>query len=221
MILRRGALCLVQAALILSVVPAALSQQRTPEVRRAQPANETPTPKAGPFDTPEPTAKPRRPPVEPSDAPKPSDEANPEGPGPEPEGSDRRQLEYANGLFAQKQYDLAAPEYEKFLGQFPGVPGRSSAYFYLAECYRALKKTGAARSSFQNVLDNYGDSEFAGPAAYGIAEILFNQKDFAGALPMFHRASARSKEPTLALSARYFEARCLENVDKKDDAQNL
>src|SRR3954454_1534288 len=38
---------------------------------------------------------------------------------------------------------------------------------------------------------------------------------------MFHRASARSKEPSLALSARYFEARCLENLDRKDDAANL
>ncbi len=219
--LRRGALCLVQAALIFSVVPGAFSQQRTPEVRRAQPVNEPPTPRAVPFDTPEPTARPRRPPPDQTDAPKPSDDANSEGPAPETEGSDRRQLDYANGLFAQKQYDLAAPEYEKFLGQYPGAAGRSSAFFYLAECYRALKKTAAARTSFQNVLDNYGDSEFAGPAAYGIAEILFNQKDFGGALPMFHRAAARSKEPALALSARYFEARCLENVDRKDEAQNL
>src|SRR5947209_10983913 len=195
--LRRRALWLLQAALIFLVVPNAFSQQRTPEVRRAQPANDPPTPRAVPFDTPEPSARPRRTPAEQSDAPKSSEDANPEGPAPETEGSDRRQLDYANGLFAQKQYDLAAPEYEKFLGQFPGAPGRSSAYFYLAECYRALKKPAAARSSFQSLLDNYGDSEFAGPAAYGIAEILFNQKDFAGALPMFHRASARSKEPAL------------------------
>src|SRR3954469_12474416 len=219
--LRRGALCLVQAALILAVVPGGFAQQRTPEVRRAQPANEPPTPKAIPFDPPEPTARPRRTPVEQNDTPKQSDDQTSEAPASETEGADRRQLEYANGLFAQKQYDLAAPEYEKFLGQFAGAPGRSSAYFYLAECYRALKKTAAARTSFQNVLDNYGDSEFAGPAAYGIAEILFNQKDYNGALPLFHKAGAKSKEPALALSARYFEARCLENVDRKDNALNL
>ena len=38
---------------------------------------------------------------------------------------------------------------------------------------------------------------------------------------MFHKAVARSKEPALALSAKYFEARCLENVNRKDEAQNL
>jgi TolA-binding protein len=218
---RRGVVCLVQAALIfLAAISFSFAQQRTPEVRRAQPVDEPPTPRAVPLDTPAPTAKPRRSPPEPAVAPKPSNNDQ-EGPAPEPEASDRRQLDYANGLFSRKLYDLAAPEYEKFLGQYPGAPGRASAYFYLAECYRALNKTGAARTSFQSVLDNYGDSEFAGPAAYGVAEILFTQKDYAGALPLFHRAVAKSKEPALALSAKYFEARCLENVDRKDEAQNL
>src|SRR5207253_6105715 len=135
--------------------------------------------------------------------------------------ADKRQLDYANALFSRKLYDLAAPEYEKYLSQYPGVPGRASAYFYLAECYRALNRTGAARTSFQGVLDNYGESEFAGPASYGVAEILFTQKDYGGALPLFHRAAGRSKESALALSARYFEARCLENLDRKDEAQNF
>src|SRR5947207_654631 len=218
---RRGVVCLVQAALIFFVaIPFAVAQQKTPEVRRAQPVDEPPTPKAVPFDTPAPSAKPRRSPTEAPAAPKPSTSEG-EGPATEPEASDRRQLDYANGLFSRKLYDLAAPEYEKFLGQYPGAPGRSSAYFYLAECYRALNKNSSARTSFQSVLDNYGDSEFAGPAAYGIAEILFNQKDFGAALPLFHKGAAKSKEPALALSARYFEARCLENVDRKDEAQNL
>ena len=224
----RGAVCLVHAALIFAAVPLALAQQRTPEVRRAQPVDEPPVPKAIPLNTPRasPSAQPRRSPPQPeaSVAPKPKpreEEAPPTEPASETDASDRRQLEYANGLFSRKLYDLAAPEYEKYLGQYPGAPGRASAYFYLAECYRALNRTAAARTSFQSVLDNYPDGEFAGPASYGVAEILFTQKDFAGALALFHRAAAKSKEPALALSARYFEARCLENLDRKDEAQNL
>nr|MBA2243121.1 tetratricopeptide repeat protein [Chthoniobacterales bacterium] len=115
----------------------------------------------------------------------------------------------------------AIPEYEKFLGQYPGASGRASAYFYLAECYRALNKSAPARTAFQSVLDEHGESEFAGPAAYGVAEILFNQKDFASALTLFHRSAAKSKEAGLALSARYFEARCLENLDRREEAGNL
>ena len=113
---RRGALCLVQAVLIFSIAPVALAQQKpAPEVRRAQPAEDPPTPKAVPFDTPAASPKPRRSP-EVNAPPKPKEEANTEGLAPEPEASDRRQLDYANGLFSRKLYDLAAPEYEKFLG---------------------------------------------------------------------------------------------------------
>jgi TolA-binding protein len=212
----RGAICLVSAALIFSALPAALAQQRTKEVRRAQPVDEPPVAKAVPFDTPAPAPAPR--PIAP---PANSEQLPPEAPPTETEAPDKRQLDYANGLFSRKLYDLAVPEYEKFLSQYPGAPGRASAYFYLAECYRALNRSGAARTSFQSVLDNYGESEFAGPASYGVAEILFTQKDYNGALTLFHRAAAKSKESALALSARYFEARCLENVDRKDEALSL
>jgi TolA-binding protein len=220
----RGAVCLVHASLIFLAVPSLFAQQRTPEVRRAQPVQEPPAPRAIPLDTPaaSPSPRPRRPP-EPS-APKPNDtEANPPPSEvtSETDVPDRRQLDYANGLFSKKLYDLAAPEYEKFLGQYPGVPGRASAYFYLGECYRALSRSAAARTSFQSVLDNYGDSEFAGPASFRVAEMLFNQKDYAGALPLFHRAAAKSREAGVILSARYFEARCMESVDRKEEAQVL
>jgi len=197
------------------------------EVRRAQPVNEPPTARAVPFDeaTPSPTPWTRRNPrPEQDEAPR----LKPRESAAEPEGSestreesespDVRQLDYANALFGRKLYDLAVPEYEKFLGQYPSASGRAGAYFYLGECYRALNRSPAARSSFQTVLDEYSESEFAGPAAYGVAEILFTQKDYKGALPLFHRAAARTKEAALAVSARYFEARCLENLDRKDEA---
>ncbi len=210
--------------------------QRPDEVRRAQPVTDPPVRRALPIEEDEPTAtpapSPRRippPAAVPQSTPRalaPEAAEPPPAPARDPssddnDAPDRRQLDYANGLFAQKQYDLAVPEYEKFLGQFPGAAGRASAFFYLAECYRALNRSPAARSAFQSVLDEYGDSEFAGPAAYGVAEILFTQKDYAGALPLFRRSSAKSKESALALSGRYFEARCLENLDRKDEAANL
>lgn len=215
--------------------------QRPDEVRRAQPVTDPPVRRALPVDeptptaaatprktapspaaTPQPTPRPAAP--EPAATPRPSatpSDAPHEPASTEGDAPDRRQLDYANGLFAQKQYDLAIPEYEKFVGQFPGAPGRASAFFYLAECYRALNRSPAARTAFQSVLDEYGESEFAGPAAYGVAEILFTQKDYAGALPLFHRSAAKAKEAALGLSARYFEARCLENLDRKDEAGNL
>jgi TolA-binding protein len=132
-----------------------------------------------------------------------------------------RQITYANALFGRKMYDLAVPEYEKFLGLYPQSPQRAAANFFMGECYRALGRTTAARTSFQTVLSDFEQSEYAGPAAYGIAEILFNEKDYLSALSLFHRAAGKIKEASLALSARYFEARCLENLDRKDEARDL
>jgi TolA-binding protein len=115
------------------------------EVRRAQPFIEPPVPRALPVDESTP------PPEERS--------STPEQP------SDKRQLEYANALFARKMYDLAIPEYERYLSDYGSGSGRANAYFGLGESYRLLGKNGSARTNFQKVLDDFGDSEFAGPAA--------------------------------------------------------
>ena len=54
-----------------------------------------------------------------------------------------------------------------------------------------------------------------------MAETAFTEKNYGAALPLFHRAGAKSKEAAIALSARYFEARCLETLDKKDEAAGI
>ena len=171
------------------------------EIRRAQPFNEPPVPRALPVDeaTPPPDDRP----------------STPEQP------TDKRQLEYANALFTRKMYDLAIPEYEKYLSDYGGASGRANAYFGLGESYRLLGKNGSARTNFQKVLDEYGDSEFAGPAAYALAVLAFSQKDFTAAQPLFHKAAAKSKDASVALSAKYFEARCLESSKRADDALTL
>src|SRR3954470_13570767 len=94
----RGVICLGLAALIFATQPFAGAQQKPPEIRRAQPVDEPPTPKAVPFDTPAPTVKPRRSPPEPAVEPR-STGDEPETPGAEPEAPERRQLDYANALF--------------------------------------------------------------------------------------------------------------------------
>jgi TolA-binding protein len=189
------------AGLIVAALLGASGVVSAQEVRRALPLNEPPVPRALPIDegTPAPEERP----------------STPEQP------SDTRQLEYANALFARKMYDLAIPEYEKYLSDYPGASGRGNAYFGLGESYRQLGKNGSARTNFQKVLEDFGDSEFAGPAAYALAVLAFSQKDFNTAQPLFHKAAAKSKDASVALSAKYFEARCLENTKRADDALML
>src|SRR5437016_474770 len=179
------------------------------DVRRARPVDEPPAPRAVPAQ--ESADKTLRSLVQEFS----------ETPAGETERSDQRQLDYANALFTRKLYDLAIPEYQKYLHVYPGRRGRAYAYFSLGECYRNLNRVSSARTNLQKVLNDYVDSEFAAPAAYALAEIAFADKDYATALPLFHRAAGRSKEPAVALSARYFEARCLEALGRKDEAANI
>jgi TolA-binding protein len=222
---RDKAALLVAAAVLLSA--RAIVAQTPVPIRRAQPVEQAPIPRALPVESPAPAAEPpimRAIPV-PAEQPAPAPNLSPAGadtlPEETAESPAQRQLIYANALFGRKLYDLAVPEYEKFLGLYPNSPDRVTALFYMGQAYRALNRTAAARTSFQSVLREFPDAELVGAASYGLAEIFFNEKDFASALPLFHRAAAKVKASALALSARYFEGRCLENLDRKDEARDV
>ncbi len=78
-----------------------------------------------------------------------------------------------------------------------GASGRANAYFGLGESYRLLGKNGSARTNFQKVLDEYGDSEFAGPAAYALAVLAFSQKDFTAASRSSTKRPQNQRTPRL------------------------
>src|SRR5438034_5312392 len=81
----------------------------------------------------------------------PAEEA-PKPPAAETEQPEKRQLEYANALFTRKLYDLAIPEYQKYLDDYPGASGRANAYFSLGECFRNLNKPSTARTNLHTAL---------------------------------------------------------------------
>ena len=209
------------AALLVSLTVGRSGYSQSGPVRRAQPVNEPPIARALPVDQPPPPSPPpvQRPlPSAPNNTPA---SASPPPSEAEGEPADRRQLDYAAALYGRKLYDLAAPEFEKYLDEYPEAAGRAQAQFLLGECYRALNKPVAARRNFQAVLDRYGDGEYGGAAAYILAETAFTEKNYGAALPLFHRAATKVKEPAVALSAHYFEARCLETLDRKDEAGGI
>ena len=204
----RGLAGLPGLAVLLCAASIAIAQSQ-PEVRRARPVDEPPVPRALPAD--DSVERVLRSLKEESSEPSQHDG----------EAAAQRQLDYANGLFTRKLYDLAAPEYQNYLNDYPGRTGRANAYFSLGECYRNLGRASSARTNLQKVINDYADSEFAGPAAYALAEMAFADKDYAAALPLFHRSAGKSKEAAVALSAHYFEARCLEAVGRKEEAANI
>src|SRR5690349_7053741 len=119
------------AALFCGLILTGGADGQTGPVRRAQPVTDPPVPRAVPVDQPPPAPPPpgaRPAPPPPNNAPEGPSQPAPEA-GAEGEPGDRRQLDYATALYGRKLYDLAAPEFEKYLDRYPDAPGRAQAQF--------------------------------------------------------------------------------------------
>ncbi len=183
------------------------------------------------------TAEPRHPADSPKDAkassgspaepdPKTRDEADQDeirltpGQGPDSQNADpaKAALAIADGLYIRKLFDLAVPEYEKYLGQFPSDSGRPSAMYRLADCYANLGQEQPALNTYRLLVDEVGTGEFVGSAAFRLGSREFDKKNFQEASPLYEKAYINAKSPEIKLTARYYQAKCLELTGKKADA---
>lgn len=133
--------------------------------------------------------------------------------------ADQVQLDFANSFYARKLYDMAAPEYERYLGIYLNAPDRQMALFRLGESYRAIGNLNASREAYSTLLSTFTSGEFIGPASYRLADLYFQEKNFDVALPLFRRASVRVKDPAVVLSAKFYTARCLEFLRNNIEAR--
>ena len=130
----------------------------------------------------------------------------------------KAQLAIADGLYIRKLYDLAVPEYEKYLGQFLTDPGRPSAMYRLADCYANLGQEEPALNTYRMLVNEIGTGEFVGSAAFRLASREFDKKSFQNAAPLYEKAYVNAKSPEVKLTARYYQAKCLELTNKKSEA---
>ena len=195
------------------------------EVRRAEPVDDQGIPRAIPLQpfqsgsasaltTPAPQA------------PTPENINGESAPPPKPppinsETADQIQLDFANGFYSRGLVDSAAPEYEKYLGSYPNAPmlDRESALFRVGECYRRMGNVNAAKNAYQTLLLNFSSGQFIGPAAYRLGDICYADKDYEGALNYYRKASVKLTDPTVALAAKFYSARCLEAMKLPSEAQ--
>ncbi len=145
-------------------------------------------------------------------------------PGGNPDGGNatdpaKAQLAIADGLYVRKLYDLAAPEYEKYLGQYPGDSSRPSAMYRLADCYSRLGQDAPAINTYRMLISEIGTGEFVGSAAFRLASRAFDQKEFQTAASLYAKAYENAKSPEIKITARYYQGKCLELTNKKNDAR--
>jgi TolA-binding protein len=138
-----------------------------------------------------------------------------------PTTGDQVQLQYADGFYSRKMWRDAAPEYERYLDQFPTAPAldRQGAYYRLAECYRQTGAINNAKANYENILTNFSGGDFIGYAAYRLATMNYEEKNYREALQAYRRASVRLTQPTLIYASRFFVGRCLEATGQKSEAR--
>jgi TolA-binding protein len=131
----------------------------------------------------------------------------------------KAQLAVADGLYARKLYDLAAPEYEKYLGEFRDSTGRAEAMYRLADSYARIGQEGPAVNTYRMLINEVGNGEFVGSAAFRLAAREFDRKAYWDAIPLYEKAFTNAKSAEVKLTARYYQGKCLELLNKKGDAK--
>ncbi len=116
-------------------------------------------------------------------------------------------------------YDLAVPEYEKFLIASSSGTGRDAALFRLAECHRMLGNIPTARTGYEKLVMEFQKGEFAGAGAYRLGEFLYGEKNYDAANAQFQTAVRESKDGEVRLTALYFSARSLDYLKQDKEAR--
>jgi TolA-binding protein len=131
----------------------------------------------------------------------------------------KAQLAVADGLYVRKLYDLAIPEYEKYLGQYSSDAARPSAMYRLADCYSKTGQDVPAVNTYRMLITEVGSGEFVGSAAFRLASRAFDQKEFQNAASLYAKAYDNARSAEIKITARYYQAKCLELTNKKTDAK--
>lgn len=127
-------------------------------------------------------------------------------------------LSYADLLFSKDQFGIAAQQYLIFIRENPESPNLQIAWFRLGECYLKVNQIEDAEKSFDFLISQYRRGPFVGSAAYRLAVLRFNQKDYQNALAYFKTAKDELTNPEAKLQAQFYYARCLQLTRKPKEA---
>lgn len=127
-------------------------------------------------------------------------------------------LSYADLLFSKEQFALAAQQYQTFIRENPESPNLQAAWFRLGECYMKVNQTNDAVTTFNYLVNQYKRGPFVGSAAYRLAVLRFNAKDYRNAVAFFKVSKDELAEPSAKLQAQFYYARSLQLTSQSKEA---
>lgn len=118
--------------------------------------------------------------------------------------AERYQMNVAEKFYREKQYKVAAAEYEKYLKLYPEGEGSAYAQMKWAHCQAHDRQLNTAiKDGYQTLLDYYPDSPEAPLAAYLIGKTYKDMGDLKLAKKAFARAIAGYPKHFATVMARY------------------
>jgi len=127
-------------------------------------------------------------------------------------------LAYADLLYGKDQFALAAQQYQVFIREQPNSPSLQIAWFRLGECYLKVNQSEDAVTSFNYLINQFKSGPFVGSAAYRLAVIRFNAKDYRNALAYFKVSKDELSDPVARNQALFYHARCLQLTGQAREA---
>lgn len=127
-------------------------------------------------------------------------------------------LEYADLLFSRDQFGVAAQQYLIFIEENPKSPNLQIAWFRLGECYLKVNQVEDAIKSFNFLIETYRTGPFVGSAAYRLAVLRFNAKDYRNAETYFRVAKDQLTNQEAKLQAQFYYARSLQLTQQVKEA---
>lgn len=125
------------------------------------------------------------------------------------------QIQFAEGNYQRKFYDLAAKEYRYFIEKYPDHELAPHAMFRLIVCLRTLGRTDETFSAINQFQAKWPDHESATRLFLWKGEILFNQERYDTAAACFKRLLLNEDLRTQE-TAQYFLAQCYGKEGKND-----
>jgi tetratricopeptide (TPR) repeat protein len=132
---------------------------------------------------------------------------------------EQRQLGLADLYYSQQQWDSAVTEYQHFIFDFPNSSQYGAALYRLADAYMKQGNVNSARMYYGKLVALPKPGAEGGVAAFRLAEFERQEKDFAAAEAHYKLAAQYIPDPNVKISAKYFTARCLQELDRKAEAR--
>lgn len=125
------------------------------------------------------------------------------------------QIQFAEGNYQRKFYDLAAKEYRHFVENFPDHELAPHAMFRLVVCLRTLGRIDETFSAINQFQARWPDHEASARLFLWKGEILFNQERYEPAAACFRRLLLNEDSKTRE-TAKYFLAQCQGRLGREE-----